>query len=118
MCQLAVRLGDDAGKGEALRVVAVFFAVRRADEFVQVLPAAGFGFLALNGVLLCGQAFNGTVVFAEADLVFGEGLLVLLAGVFVGVVARLQGGDVGIVGALCAEGGKAGGAVLLLCLQG
>ena len=116
--QLAVCLGDDAGKCQALCVVAVFFAVRRADEFVQVLPAPGFGGLFCDGLLLGGKALAGAFVFGEAVLVCGEGLLVLLSGVFVGFLARLQGGGVGVVGALCGEAGKAGGAVLLAGVQG
>ncbi len=116
--QLAVCLGDDAGKCQALCVVAVFFAVRRADEFVQVLPAPGFGGLFCDGLLLGGKALAGAFVFSEAVLVCGEGLLVLLSGVFVGFLARLQGGGVGVVGALRGEAGKAGGAVLLAGVQG
>ena len=116
--QLAIGVGDDAGEGQALRVVAVFFAVRRADEGVQVLPAPGFLLLFGKGVLPGGEAGNGAFVFAEAVVLLGEGLLLLLPGVVVGLLSRLQGGGVGVVRALGGEGGKAGGAVLLAGAQG
>ena len=101
-----------------MRVVAVFFAVRRADEGVQILPAPGFLLLFGKRTLPDGEAGNGAFVFGDAVALLGEGLLLLLPGVVVGLLSCLQGGGVGVVRALGGEGGKAGGAVLLAGAQG
>ena len=65
-----------------------------------------------------GEAGNGAFVFGDAVVLLGEGLLLLLPGVVVGLLSCLQGGGVGVVRALGFEGGKAGGAVLLAGAQG